>query len=383
MLYKRGRYYWTRFQWQGSIIDKPTREETKQKARIIESAIRSELAKGNYGILQPKTPPALGEFLKKDFLPFIKNEFRETPKTAIYYEQGAKRLLNAPISKIRIDKITNLDASQFAITLSHLSACTVNQALRALRRALNLSEEWKKIDRAPSITLSKGENQRDRILSDEEVRLYLMACAQPWRDVASMIYCLGMRPGEIYSLRWEQIELNEEGFIQIIKGKSKAAKRSLPLVPAVFNILQSRHRDQGFPVEGWVFPSNSKSGHLEQGSAKNQHLKAIEAINLPAKEEAKKKKLPEPKPTLKPFAPYSLRHTALTNLAPGCDSFMLKTIAGHSSIRITDRYVHPRTQAMTQAFKKLADNQKVVTEGSDSSKSAILDKVENVTVKVG
>src|SRR5207342_1809819 len=111
-------------------------------------------------------------------------------------------------------------------------------------------------------------------------------------------------------------------------------RRMLPLlVPMVQGALQSRNRAQGFPKEGWVFPTESKSGHLEQGSAKNQYEAAFVAIEKAAKEECKKAGRDESEAkTLKPFPPYVLRHTALTNLAPLCDTFTLKTIAGHSQI---------------------------------------------------
>jgi site-specific recombinase XerD len=69
---------------------------------------------------------------------------------------------------------------------------------------------------------------------------------------------------------------------------------------------------------------------------------------------------------VKRFAPYSIRHTALTNLAPECDTFALKTIAGHSSITITQRYVHPQAQAITNAFEKMTDRQNVVIAGGHS-----------------
>lgn len=53
----------------------------------------------------------------------------------------------------------------------------------------------------------------------------------------------------------------------------------------------------------------------------------------------------------KPFEPYMLRHTALTQLAQaGVDVFTLARIAGHSSIPITRRYVHPQADAVERAF---------------------------------
>jgi len=164
----------------------------------------------------------------------------------------------------------------------------------------------------PKITLAKGERQRERILTDDEATSYLTACQQPWRDVATIMLGTGMHPGEVFRLRWEQVLLNGSGgLIQITEGKSRAARRLLPMVPAVCQALKARHEAQGCPTEGWVFPSGSASGHLEEGSAKNQHTRALKASNV------------------KPFEPYCLRHTALTRLAEaGCDAFTLGRDAG-------------------------------------------------------
>jgi integrase len=57
---------------------------------------------------------------------------------------------------------------------------------------------------------------------------------------------------------------------------------------------------------------------------------------------------------VKPFPPYTMRHTALTRLAEsGCDAYTLARIAGHSSIAITMRYCHPQAEAIERAFSKL------------------------------
>ena len=225
---------------------------------------------------------------------------------------------------------------------------------------MRLAEEWGEIIRAPKITLAKGERQRERIVTEEEFSRYIMACRQPWRDAAILIYCLGLRPTEVYTLRWENICLTEAGFLQIVQGKSKAARRMLPLlVPIVHSALKSRHSEQRFPKEGWVFPTGSKSGHLEQGSAKNQHEAAFAAIERAAKEQCKKagRKESDAK-TLKPFPPYCLRHSALTNLAPLCDTFTLKTIAGHSQISMTARYVHPQGEVIGVHSRKLPNGKR-------------------------
>jgi integrase len=42
-----------------------------------------------------------------------------------------------------------------------------------------------------------------------------MAAMQPLRDIAGILFVLGMRPGEVYALRWEQIDF-ASGLITIL-----------------------------------------------------------------------------------------------------------------------------------------------------------------------
>jgi hypothetical protein len=54
-------------------------------------------------------------------------------------------------------------------------------------------------------------------------------------------------------------------------------------------------------------------------------------------------------------------------MAPKCDLFALARIMGHSSIVITQRYVHTQAEAIEMAF------QKVVTEGGHREESQCKD----------
>jgi site-specific recombinase XerD len=56
----------------------------------------------------------------------------------------------------------------------------------------------------------------------------------------------------------------------------------------------------------------------------------------------------------KPFVLYSLRHTMLTRLGEaGADTFAIQKIAGHSSILVSQRYVHPTPERLESAFAAL------------------------------
>jgi integrase len=364
-----------KFAFKGETIHKCTRATDAKSARSIEAKIRSELAKGNWGILEVKPAPTLKEFLSKDFLPFTRTRFTGRAKTLEYYEYGVDRLSKSDLASVRITDITGKHATQFAAQHSTLKASTVNCGLRTLRRALNLAFEWGKLEKPVRVPLAKGERQRDRVLTDAEITLYLNNCRQPWKDAATLILGTGMRPGEVYRLRWEYVLLNGSGgMIQVSEGKSKAARRLLPMIPDVYRMLAVRYETQGKPSGGWVFPSGARGGHLEQGTGKTQHSAAIaktnsETVKVNAKREAAGLK-PSPLP-LPGFEPYVMRHTALTRMAPFCDAFTLARIAGHSSITITQRYCHPQADAVEAAFSKYG-NRGELTAKAEASHALVL-----------
>jgi integrase len=62
------------------------------------------------------------------------------------------------------------------------------------------------------------------------------------------------------------------------------------------------------------------------------------------------------------FVIHSLRHTMLSRLGEaGADAFTVMRIAGHSTVVVSQRYVHPSPESLERAFERLeAANQKAV-----------------------
>ena len=341
--------YWYKFMWQGKLVRESTKPGNDKVARQMESAHRTSLAKGEVGLREKIAAPTLAAFLKKEFLPYAETAHAAKPNTLRYYKTGAASLTDANFGKFSLDEINDQHAKQYAAKLSRLSPSTINCGLRTLRRAMNLAVEWGAIDRRPKISLAKGERQRDRVLNEREQGIYLTACNQPWRDGATVMLGTAMRPSEVFSLRWERIVFNDQdgGLIQITEGKSKAARRYLPMVRAVYSALRTRWEAAGRPESGWVFPSQSKCGHVT--TPKTAHATAIATANKEKKQ-------------LEYFEPYCLRHTAGTMLGEsGCDVFTLARIMGHSSILITQRYIHPQAESIERAFSRLGMGTKLGT----------------------
>ena len=195
-------------------------------------------------------------------------------------------------------------------------------SLRVLRRILNLAVEWDVLESAPRIKTLPGERRRERVITpDEEVR-YLAAVSDPLASIATVLADTGMRPEECFRLCWESVTWvnGRNGALLVTHGKTSAARRVIPMTPRVRVLLESRWNEAGRPEEGWVWPAQTRSGHVEPSSLRKQHAKAFRAI---AEEAAKRNERP-----VRPFVLYSLRHTFLTRLGQsGCDVWTLNAMS--------------------------------------------------------
>ena len=137
--------------------------------------------------------------------------------------------------------------------------------------------------------------------------MYLAAALPLLHDVSVVLFDTGMRPEECHCLRWENIKWDggRNGVLLIAKGKTKAARRVLPLSPRVRIVLENRWKPAGEPGEGWVWPAETKDGHINHDSLKLQHKKALKLAKV------------------RPFEVYSIRHTFLTRLERAAVTFGL------------------------------------------------------------
>jgi integrase len=200
------------------------------------------------------------------------------------------------------------------------------------------------IEKVPKIKLLPGECHREHVVSREEESRYLTAASEPLASIATVLADTGMRPDESYRLRWEAItwENGRNGTLIVTHGKTAAARRVLPMTPRVRRMLEQRWLAEGQPSEGWIWPARTRCGHVDRSSLKKQHRKALRISGV------------------RPFVLYSLRHTFLTRLGEsGCDAWTLARIAGHSSVAISARYVHPSEDAVLSAVEKLAGGHKI------------------------
>jgi integrase len=341
-IYKRGRVYWYKFTFNGEAIRESTRQTNQHTARDMESAHRTSLAKGEVGIREKRKAPTLGDFAEKQFLPWAESTFAAKRKTWLYYRNGVRRitafgsLASLPLDDLRLpEKISSYIARRQSMGLQ---VSSLNRELQVLRRLLHLAVEWGSVEQSAKVKMLPGEHHREFVLSQDEEAKYLAVAPEPLASVATVLADTGMRPEECYRLRWEFMAWvnGRHGSLLVTHGKTRAARRMLPMTPRVRTVLELRWEASGRPLEGYVWPAPTKSGHLEPSSLKKQHSKALKLSKV------------------RPFVLYSLRHTFLTRLGEsGCDAWTLARIAGHSSVTMSSRYVHASGDSVFAAMETL------------------------------
>src|SRR2546426_8607680 len=132
-----------------------------------------------------------------------------------------------------------------------------------------------------------------------------------------------------------EIIVNETGLIAFV-GKTRAARRRIPMTPRVTAITNSRIASS---ADSWIFSAPTRSGHMEGSSVRKQQTRVFSVTDI------------------KPFELYCLRHTCLTRWSPKMDPFTLAYLAGHSDISITKSYVHPEDETIKAAMERAASEQ--------------------------
>jgi integrase len=343
-IFKRGQTYWFHFYFNGEHVQQSTKQGNPRVARQIEAAVRTSLAKGEVGIKEKPPAPKLSGFAVR-FREAIATRSAAHPLTIKFYNSKLDRLLEfRPLSSARLDRIDESLIERY-VQYRRLSVgpASVNRELATLRRLLGLAYQWKLIDRIPSIKKLDGERNREFVLSHEMEGKYLEAAPAPLRDAALLLLDTGLRVGELCALEKADVHLEPSGgakfgYLRVRDGKSKNARRTISLSARASAMLRVRMASN---ESLWVFPGKADKNFLST-SLNHQHCKVRTDLFLPDD-----------------FVLHSLRHTFLTRLGEaGVDAFTIMRIAGHSSITVSQKYVHPSDESMERAFERLEMSQK-------------------------
>jgi len=343
---KRGKIWWYKFNWNGEPIRESTKQTNKRVAEQIEAARKTSLAKGEVGIKKKERAPKLAEFAPR-FTAAIETICAEKPATVTFYKAKLKVLVATlgtqrldEIEEAEIERYTQMRASTKSRRKQPLSVASVNRELATLRRMLRLAQEWKILDRVPRIRLLRGERQREFVLSHDQESLYL-AALEPTGDlldVAIVLIDTGMRIHECLTLEWTDVRLEpaqgaKHGYLTVRRRNAKNSKsRNVPLTARVVEALRRRN-----PAGAGLVFRHPDGRPLYQTWLNQQHSAIRDLLKMPTD-----------------FVLHSFRHTYGTRLGEtGADAFTIMRLMGHSTVTMSQRYVHPSPEAMENAVSRM------------------------------
>jgi integrase len=327
-IYLRGEVWYYLFYVQGRRYRGSTKTNNEKEALRVEARKRVAAEQGQS--LRPQRVPLLREFVK----PFEEWLGKTTlaSNTKSDYKNGRRLILKTPLAGMRMDLITADDVETMNF---HESPHSRNCAIRTLRRMLGKARDWKLLREVPRVRTVKV-FPRDRMISVEDEKRFLAAAKRPLSDVLTIMLDSGMRNGEVTRMRWENIDWHSAFYFNP-KGKTRKARRHVPLSERVIALLRNIQQEQTKPQpkqpstqrEGWVFPSKkSPSGYIGLSGLEHRFRKLARALGIP---DALKL--------------YCARHTFGT-VAETKDPGLVREVMGHESLTTTLGYLHPETAAI-------------------------------------
>lgn len=336
-IYKRGRIYWSRIEHEGVVHQQSLRTKSKNVAIQLEAAIKTALVKGEY--LTVKSCPTLKEFEQRFF-----THLRLTvkPRTLVFYQEQYDVLLKSTLADRRLSMIdvAAVDEMKQWRAAQGVAVATVNHVVRTLRRVLHQAEDWHLITRAPKLKLLPGENQRDYVLSNDEVTRLIEFAREGYpksqfQYVIPVLVDTGLRITEACHLKRSDIWLGQSPHLTVTEGKSRYAKRDVPLTARAIAAIEAAWSKSKCP---YVFTANGNRRPMTRHYATQQFRLLADALNM------------------KDAVLHSCRHTFCTRLGEsGCQAFEIQKLAGHSSIIISQRYVHQGTKVMQDAIRRMEE----------------------------
>lgn len=356
-----------RFVFEGRRVERSTGYANKRKAEAYAEAFRTRLRSEGVGFLEKKDYPtlkhALAEFLEWSATRQKKNTTvrYKTASTALIEHFGRMRV--NLIGKSQIEGFITWRRSQFVAAggakpksgkpkklKRKISNATVNRELACLKKVFSnlVADGVLKSNPARFVGFLKEGNESGRVLNGDEERRYLAAASQPLRDYAVLLIETGVRPNELCRLGVRDVHLEgDKPYLVITDGKTKAARRSIPLSTRAWEVLSVRLRD----AEGkYVFPGGRRGDDPNSPALKfsNAHYGALKRSKI----DGLNRSGTEGSCTL-----YSFRHTFATRFLErrSGDLLTLAALLGHSSLRMVMRYAHPSDNHKFEAIRSMEE----------------------------
>lgn len=286
-----------------------------------------------------KAVPTFAAFVSDHYLPYVKVRKRSWETDVSFL----KNHLLPVFGEIPLDEITRTQITTFhtALRENGKAPATCDRQLVLLRYILNLAVHWEVLQKSPAerISLFNEDNQRERYLSDEEMRRLLSVLQTDNNRVVCLVILLllstGARRNEALKAQWQHID--EAKRVWKIPAENAKSKRSR-VIPLNNTALQVLHELQRVGTsDTFLFISPHRKQPLGSITLVWQRLRK--------------------KAGLDDFRLHDCRHHFASMLVnSGRSLYEVQQILGHTNPKITMRYSHLSSEALQGASASAANH---------------------------
>lgn len=328
-IYKRGRVWWVDYFDQNRERTQESSHSTnKRDAESLLNIRKSEILRG---VFRRPVKIAFGEFGKR-----YMEHAKVNKRSWLRDEQMLGHLERFFGSERQLTEITSADIEGYKMhRRASVSGSTVNREMALLKRMFNLAIEWDLylgLNPFRKIKFFREFNTGFRVLNPEEEEKLLRNAASYIQDLVCFALNTGLRIGEIFSLCWQNVNL-DKNILNVFAPKTQKI-RAVPINANARKVL-----------EYWALGKRNEFVFYNPETGKPfVDLKA--GFKLACK-----------KAGITGVTWHTLRHTFASRLvSQGVDIVTVQQLLGHSTITVTMRYTHTNLDAKRAAVEKLLHN---------------------------
>ncbi len=310
--------------------------------------------------------PTYLEFLEETYKKFLVSNLRTGEKT---FDRLKKNF--AEFHDLKLSDISPFLVEKWRLrrTENGIKPSSINRELADLRSCLSRATEWEalttnpltkvkpcKIDRNPKVrflsvdeeaSLRKALDEREQVLiaarqsanewrAERGYSLYTnldnIAFADHLKPAVLLSLNLGLRRGELFSLKWRDINFDQKILTVIAETAKSGATRHIPLNPEALAILK-QWKDQAGIKGTFVFTGKNGKPFFDLKTAWKKILGKAE---------------------IKSFRWHDLRHSFASKLVMrDVNLNVIRELLGHSSYQMTLKYSHLSPGAKIEAVNRL------------------------------
>ncbi|GBE05073.1 tyrosine recombinase XerD [bacterium BMS3Abin10] len=329
-IYKRGNVYWIRyagldgqtvFESSGSRKFRDAQDKLIERKRAIKEGKQPEVRRiANHAFKE----------LSEKYRSWIEGRQRSAKVKGYIIGQLVKRFGNLPLRRFSTALVEQLQTDNINRGLKHASN---NKVLNVLKAIFTKAVDWEMVESETLKRVRKvkqlPENKRLRFISKTECQELISVCDPHLRPIVVTALNTGMRKGEIFNLKWDNVDL-KHGFI-LLEITKNGERREIPINDTLRSTLQGITRRLDVP---YVFfdPATGKSYQDLKRSFKSALRRA----------------------KIQDFHFHDLRHTFASLLVmAGVDLTTASRLLGHKDIKMTLRYAHLAPSHITRAVNIL------------------------------